>query len=363
MTARVALIMAGGTGGHVFPALALARELRARSWDVVWLGTRRGLESRLVPAEGIPLELLTVAGLRGKGALVWLGAPLRLTRALWQALGVLRSRRPAVVVGLGGFVSGPGGIAAWLLRRPLLIHEQNAVAGFTNRQLARFATRVLAAFPGAFAAGMHETVVGNPVRLEISAVPAPDERWSGRRGPVRVLIIGGSQGAARLNAVVPQALALLARDMALDVRHQSGERGLDATRAAYQNAGVVAEIKPFIDDMAAAYAWADLVVCRSGALTVSELAAAGLGAILVPFAAATDDHQTCNARILVNAQAALMIAESALTPEALAQALRSVAGDREVLLQMALRARQLAQPGATRLLADACESLALKVAA
>ncbi|MGA8709504.1 MAG: UDP-N-acetylglucosamine--N-acetylmuramyl-(pentapeptide) pyrophosphoryl-undecaprenol N-acetylglucosamine transferase, partial [Steroidobacteraceae bacterium] len=222
------LIMAGGTGGHVFPALALARELRARRWRVIWLGTRRGLEARLVPPENIELEWLTVSGLRGKGFLTWLGAPLLLARALLQALAVLRRRRPALVVGLGGFVAGPGGVAAWLLRQPLLIHEQNAVAGFTNRCLARFARRVLTAFPGSFAPAIHAEVIGNPVRAEIAGLPPPQQRFA-LRGPVlRLLVLGGSQGAARLNAIVPFALARVGGGLSFEVRHQSGERWLEA---------------------------------------------------------------------------------------------------------------------------------------
>src|SRR5580658_4800649 len=220
----LALIMAGGTGGHVFPALALARELRARSWQVVWLGTRRGLEARLVPPEQIPLEWLTVSGLRGKGALVWLTAPLKLTRALTQALAVIRRRRPVLVVGLGGFVAGPGGLAAWLLRKPLLIHEQNAIAGFTNRCLSHLARRVLEAFPGSFRAGARAQAVGNPVRREITHLPPPAERFASRQGAIRVLVVGGSQGASRLNAIVPFALARTMTTFPLDILHQSGER-------------------------------------------------------------------------------------------------------------------------------------------
>ncbi len=358
MSAPLVLIMAGGTGGHVFPALALAREMRARSWQVVWLGTRRGLESRLVPAEQIPLELLTVSGLRGKGIGPWLLAPLRLLRALWQALRVIRRQRPAVVVGLGGFVAGPGGIAAWLLRRPLLIHEQNAVAGFTNRHLARFARRVLCAFPGAFAAGVSTQTVGNPVRTEIAALAPPSQRFIDHTGPVRLLVLGGSQGAARLNALVPFALARLRGSIALDVRHQSGERWLEAARRSYTEAGVQAELVPFIDDMAAAYDWADLVLCRAGALTISELAAAGVGSILVPFPAATDDHQTRNAQWMVQEGAALLLPERELSAESLAAELARLCSGRGRLLAMAERARALARPRATQDLADACVQLA-----
>jgi len=359
LAAPLALIMAGGTGGHVFPALALARELRARSWQVVWLGTRRGLEARLVPAEQIALEWLSVGGLRGKSALVWLTAPLKLVRALAQALAVIRRRRPTLVVGLGGFVAGPGGIAAWLLRKPLLIHEQNAVAGFTNRCLARLARRVLSAFPGSFAPQVAAQVVGNPVRREIVELAPPAQRFAARHGPLRVLVLGGSQGAARLNAIVPYALARAAAlPQAFEVRHQSGERWLEVARRHYAEAAVSARLQPFIEDMAEAYGWADLVICRAGALTISELAAAGLGAVLVPFPAATDDHQTRNAHVLVAEGAAVMMPERELTAESLSEQLVSLCSGRGKLLAMAERARALARPRAAQDLAEACLEVA-----
>jgi UDP-N-acetylglucosamine--N-acetylmuramyl-(pentapeptide) pyrophosphoryl-undecaprenol N-acetylglucosamine transferase len=350
--------MAGGTGGHVFPALALARALRERSWRVVWLGTRRGIEARLVPAEQIPIEWLSIGGLRGKGAATMLLAPFRLARALFEALRIVHRLRPSVVVGLGGFASGPGGVAAWLLRRPLLIHEQNAVAGFTNRTLARLATQVLAAFPDAFSAGVKAQVIGNPVRSEIASLPPPPVRFAARRGPIRILVIGGSQGAVKLNSVVPQALARVHRGVELEVRHQSGERWLAQAQHCYQEAGVKAEVSAFIDDMAAAYAWADLVICRAGALTVSELAAAGVGALFVPFAAAVDDHQTRNAAYLVKEGAALLISEADLTAERLADALAPLCQGRGKLIAMAERARLMAKPQATAQLAAACEPYA-----
>jgi UDP-N-acetylglucosamine--N-acetylmuramyl-(pentapeptide) pyrophosphoryl-undecaprenol N-acetylglucosamine transferase len=357
LVAPLALIMAGGTGGHVFPALALARELRARSWQVVWLGTRRGLEARLVPAEQIAVEWLSVSGLRGKGMLIWVSAPLKLTRALLQALAVIRRRRPALVVGLGGFVAGPGGIAAWLSRRPLLIHEQNAIAGFTNRCLAHLARRVLTAFPGSFAPQVRAQVIGNPVRREISDLPPPAQRFAQRQGPIRVLVVGGSQGAARLNAMVPFALARAAASLQFEVQHQSGERWIEAATRNYAEAGITARLQPFIEDMAAAYGAADLVICRAGALTVSELAAAGVASILVPFPAATDDHQTRNAAFLVNDGAALMIAERELSVERLTAELLRLCSGRGRLLAMAERARALARPRAVQELADACVEL------
>jgi UDP-N-acetylglucosamine--N-acetylmuramyl-(pentapeptide) pyrophosphoryl-undecaprenol N-acetylglucosamine transferase len=349
--------MAGGTGGHVFPALALARLLRGQHLEVIWLGTASGLESRVIPAEGIPLERLSVGGLRGKGILAWLGAPFRLSLALIQALRVMWRYRPVVVVGLGGFVTGPGGLAAWLTRRPLLIHEQNAIAGFTNRILAHLARQVLEGFPGSFGRSVHSRVIGNPVRADISALPPPAARFAGRTGPVRILVIGGSQGAARLNAVVPFALKRLAGWLAFDVRHQAGERWLEEGRASYARAGVRADVRPFIEDMAEGYAWADLVICRSGALTVSELAAAGIGAVLVPYPGAVDDHQAHNAQYLVRASAAVVIADRELTAERLAGELERLCTGRGKLLAMAERARQLATPRAADELAESCLAL------
>jgi UDP-N-acetylglucosamine--N-acetylmuramyl-(pentapeptide) pyrophosphoryl-undecaprenol N-acetylglucosamine transferase len=359
---RPILIMAGGTGGHVFPALALARLLRERSLEVVWLGTARGLESRVIPAEGIPLEHLSVSGLRGKGALTWLTAPFRLVVALAQALAIMRRHQPLVVVGLGGFVTGPGGVAAWLTRHPLLIHEQNAVAGFTNRCLAHLARQVLEAFPGSFGPAVHARVIGNPVRADISTLPAPAERLAGRTGPVRILVIGGSQGAARLNAVVPFALKRLAGTLSFDVRHQAGERWIDAGRASYAEAGVRADVRPFIEDMAEAYGWADLVVCRAGALTISELTAVGIGAILVPFPGAVDDHQARNAQYLVRATAAVLIPDRELTAERLAAELQRLCAGRGKLVAMAERARALARPRAADELAASCLELARSAA-
>ena len=351
------LIMAGGTGGHVFPALALARLLRAQGRAVVWLGTRRGIEARLVPAEGIAIEWLGIGGLRGKGLLTLLAAPVRLAFALWQAVAILRRNEPAVVVGLGGFVTGPGGLAAWLCRRPLIIHEQNAVAGVTNRLLARFADQVLTAFPGAFSPSTKVREIGNPVRREIAQLPPPAQRWEGRTGRLRLLVVGGSLGAARLNTAVPAALERLQRDgLRYEVRHQSGERGFEAARKAYADSGIGAQISAFIDDMAEAYAWADLVICRAGALTVSELAAAGLGAILVPYPHAVDDHQTQNAALLEQAGAALCLSDVTLTAAPLAEGLRRLGLDRDALLQRAERARALARPDADQALLQCCLS-------
>ena len=346
------LIMAGGTGGHVFPALALARLLRAASHEVIWLGTKAGLEARVIPAENITIEWLSMSGLRGKGALTLLAAPFKLMQSIWQALGVMRRRRPALVVGFGGFVTGPGGVAAWLTRRPLVIHEQNAIAGYSNRCLSHIARRVLSAFPKAFPPGVDAQVVGNPVRAEIVMQPAPADRFARREGALRLLIVGGSLGASRLNAVVP--FAVKQSGLSLHVRHQAGARGIDAALAAYKEAGVQGDVTPFIDDMAAAYADADLVICRSGALTVSELAAVGVGAVLVPFPAAVDDHQTFNAQYLVREGAAVLIADRDLTAERLSAELKELCAGRGKLLAMAERARLVATPRAAEDLAAVC---------
>jgi UDP-N-acetylglucosamine--N-acetylmuramyl-(pentapeptide) pyrophosphoryl-undecaprenol N-acetylglucosamine transferase len=346
------LIMAGGTGGHVFPALALARLLRAASHEVVWLGTKAGLEARVIPAENIEIEWLAMSGLRGKGAVTLLLAPFKLLHSIWQALGVMRRRRPGLVVGFGGFVTGPGGVAAWLTRRPLLIHEQNAIAGYSNRCLAHLARRVLSAFPKAFPPGVDAQVVGNPVRAEILLQQPPAERFARREGALRLLIVGGSLGASRLNAVVP--LAIRRTGLTLHVRHQAGARGIDAALAAYREADVKADVSPFIDDMAQAYAEADLVICRSGALTVSELAAVGVASVLVPFPAAVDDHQTFNAQYLVREGAAVLIADRDLTAERLAAELKELCAGRGKLLAMAERARLVAKPHAAEELAAAC---------
>ena len=355
MTARrTVLIMAGGTGGHVFPALAAARVLRERGFDPVWLGTERGLEARLVPPHKIPIEWIAVSGVRGKGIAAWLMMPFHMLRAVRQSLEVMRRRHPDVVLGAGGFVSGPGGLAAWLARKPLVIHEQNAVAGMTNRVLSRFATRVLEAFPGSFGRKYIERV-GNPVRREIAQLPAPRERFATHTGALRLFVVGGSQGAARLNAVLPAALALLPKDSRPVVLHQAGESHYQKTQDAYREHGVDAQVRAFIDDMAESYAWADLVVCRAGALTVSELAAAGLGAVFVPFAAAVDDHQTRNAQFLVKADAARLIPENQLTPQRLAAELKGLfTAGRDKLLSMAERAREEAIVDADVRLADAC---------
>jgi UDP-N-acetylglucosamine--N-acetylmuramyl-(pentapeptide) pyrophosphoryl-undecaprenol N-acetylglucosamine transferase len=348
------LIMAGGTGGHIFPGLAVAQALRARGVPVAWLGNPAGMEGQVVPPTGIPMEYVSIGGLRGKGLATKLLAPIRICSTIAQCLGIIRRLRPRAVLGMGGYVAGPGGVAAWLSRRPLVIHEQNAVAGMTNKILSRFATDILEAFPASFPAPSRARPIGNPVRLEISELEEPATRMAGRSGRLRLLVFGGSQGALKLNETVPAALALMPTAARPEVLHQAGGATLDIARAAYTEAGVEAEITPFIDDMAAAYGWADIAICRSGALTVSELAAAGLGSVLVPFPAAVDDHQTRNADYLVDAGAATLIQETDLDTRGLAARLEAFAADREQLVKMASAARGQARPAALDELATTC---------
>ncbi len=354
---RRVMIMAGGTGGHVFPALAVAEELRARGVELFWLGTPDSFESRLVPEAGISLERIDVQGLRGTGLRRWLVAPFKLGGAMVQALMVLRRRRPGVVLGMGGFVSGPGGVVARLMGIPLVIHEQNAIPGMTNQWLSRIASRVLEAFPGSFGAARQAQLVGNPVRAGIAALPAPAERMAGREGALRLLVLGGSLGAQVLNERVPEALAKMAPDRHPQVRHQAGRGKDEAARAAYAAAGVEASVQPFVADMAEAYGWADLVLCRAGALTVSELAAAGVAALLVPFPHAVDDHQTRNAAFLCDRGAARLLPQSELSVDSLSACLGELLSDRAQLQRMAEQARALAQPESAQRVADICEEM------
>jgi UDP-N-acetylglucosamine--N-acetylmuramyl-(pentapeptide) pyrophosphoryl-undecaprenol N-acetylglucosamine transferase len=356
MEGRV-MIMAGGTGGHVFPALAVADELRSRGADVFWLGTPNSFESRVVPEHGYSLEWIRIKGLRGNGLLRWLAAPFKMAIAMSQALAVIRRRKPDLVVGMGGFASGPGGLVARLMARPLLIHEQNAVPGLTNRWLARIATVVLEAFPGSFSADRGAKVTGNPVRPEIATIAPPVERLAGREGPLRLLVLGGSQGAQILNEMLPAAIAGLAADVRPLVRHQAGRDKVEATTAAYRSVGVEAEVSAFVNDMAEAYGWADLVVCRSGALTVAELAAAGVASVLVPYPYAVDDHQTLNGRYLADQGAALLIPQARFTQDALQAVLLDLDRDRNKVLQMAESARSLALINATADVADHCQAV------
>lgn len=357
MTQRI-LIMAGGTGGHVFPALAVAQQFRQMNIDVDWMGTSRGIEARLVPAAGYPLHEISVRGLRGNGVLGWLLAPWRVIKAVLEARAVLRKISPDAVIGLGGFASGPGGLAAKLSGIPLLIHEQNAIPGLTNRLLARLANIVMEGFPNSFSAKVRAEWVGNPVRAEIEQIAAPEQRFANRDGAMRLLILGGSLGARSLNTVLPEALSKLDANTHVEVRHQCGEKHLEDCQQAYTQAGVSARVSAFIDDMAEAYAWADLVICRSGALTVAEVAAAGLGAILVPYPYAVDDHQTHNAAMLVEAGAARLIADNQLDADKVAGLLKHFAENRQSLIEMANAARTVAKTGSAQLIANRCLEVA-----
>jgi UDP-N-acetylglucosamine--N-acetylmuramyl-(pentapeptide) pyrophosphoryl-undecaprenol N-acetylglucosamine transferase len=351
---QAVLIMAGGTGGHIFPGLALADELRERGIGVRWLGAQGGMECTTVPERDIPLDVIHIGGVRGKGLRGWLVLPVRLLGAVREALACIRRHRPACAVSFGGYAAGPGGIAARLQRVPLIVHEQNRVPGMTNRFLARIATRVFQAFPGTFPASSSAETCGNPVRASVAALPSPGSRLDGRTGPRRLLVTGGSQGAACLNRLLPEALARLEPALQPVVRHQAGRRDADAVRLAYARAGIEAEVCEFIGDMAAAYGWADLAVCRAGALTISELATAGLGAVLVPFPHAVDDHQTRNAEFLLDAGGALLLPEAGLDAASLAAALGPLLADRAQMLAMARAAHRVAVRDAAARLARAC---------
>ena len=350
---KTILIMAGGTGGHVFPGLAVADEMRGRGWHVVWMGARGGMEARLVPARGFPVEWIRAAALRGKGLTAKLLLPLNLLIGFWQSARAIFRIRPDVVLGMGGYVAFPGGMMASLLARPLAVHEQNAIAGLTNRLLAGLADRTLAAFPGAL---KDAEWTGNPVRAEIAAIAPPAARYAGRSGPLRLLVVGGSLGAQALNDAVPKALALLPFTQRPLVVHQSGEKHLDSLKKNYAKENIQGELLAFIDDMARRYADADLVICRAGAMTIAELSAGGVASMLVPFPHAVDDHQTANARFLAGNDAAILLPQAALTPEKLSGLLKTL--DRPTLLAMAQQARTLGKPEATRVVADRCAELA-----
>jgi UDP-N-acetylglucosamine--N-acetylmuramyl-(pentapeptide) pyrophosphoryl-undecaprenol N-acetylglucosamine transferase len=352
------LIMAGGTGGHVFPGLAVADEMRGRGWKVVWMGARGGMEARLVPARGYPVAWIRAAALRGKGLAAALLLPLNLLIGFWQSAKAILRHRPDVVLGMGGYVAFPGGMMAALLARPLAVHEQNAIAGLTNRVLAGVADQTLAAFPGAM---KNAEWTGNPVRAEIAAIAEPGARYAGRSGPLRVLVVGGSLGAQALNETVPKALGLIAAAERPVVTHQAGEKHLESLRLNYANANVEGELVAFIDDMARRYAESDLVICRAGAMTIAELSAGGMASVLVPFPHAVDDHQTANARFLSDKGAAILLPQSGLTPERLSELLRTL--DRPALAEMARKARALGKPGAARAVADRCVALAGRAAA
>jgi UDP-N-acetylglucosamine--N-acetylmuramyl-(pentapeptide) pyrophosphoryl-undecaprenol N-acetylglucosamine transferase len=348
-----ALIMAGGTGGHIFPGLAVAEALREGGWRVHWLGAPDSMESQLVPPRGFAFEPVQFGGVRGKGLQTLALLPLKLLRAFWQSLQVLRRVRPDVVLGLGGYITFPGGLMASLVGKPLVLHEQNSVAGLANKVLAKLAERVFTAFPQVLPQAHW---VGNPLRSAFLAQPTPAERFAGRSGPLRLLVVGGSLGAKALNDIVPQALALLPADQRPQVTHQSGAKQIEALRAAYAAAGVQAELTPFIEDTASALAQADLVIARAGASTVSEIAAVGAAALFVPFPHAVDDHQTRNAQFLLQAGAAWLVPQDELSPQMLAE--RLLAMRRADLLERAEKAYAQRKTNATREVVMACEELA-----
>ena len=345
------LIMAGGTGGHIFPGLAVAEQMRAAGWDVVWMGARGGMEERLVPRYGHRTAWIRAKAARGKGVLQKLLLPANLLYSFWESARHIRQLKPNVVLGLGGYVAFPGGMMASLLNRPLALHEQNAIAGLANRVLAQVSDKVMVAFPDALK-GAEWT--GNPVRSEIAAIPSPEERFRSRSGPLKILVVGGSLGAQALNEALPKAISLLQEKPR--VVHQSGEKHLEALHAHYREAGVPGELVAFIDDMAKRYAEADLVICRAGAVTVAELSAGGMASILVPFPYAVDDHQTANARFLSERGAAILIQQRDLTPPKLAELIRSL--DRARLLDMAKKARAMGKPDAARVVAQRCMEIA-----
>ncbi len=353
MTQHCALVMAGGTGGHIFPGLAVAEALRERGWRVHWLGVPGSMESQLVPPRGFAFEAVNFSGVRGKSLSTVALLPLRLLRAFWQSIQVVRRVKPDVVLSMGGYIAFPGGMMGVLLGKALVLHEQNSVPGLVNKILAGVADRVFTAFPNVLPKSKW---VGNPLRAPFLNQPGPAERFAGRSGPLKILVVGGSLGARALNDVVPQALALIPEANRPMVLHQSGAKQIDALRASYQAAGVRAELTPFIDDTASAYAEADLVICRAGASTVTELAAVGVAALFVPFPAAVDDHQTTNAQFLVKQGGGWLIQQTELTPSGLAEMLQKM--ERPTLLKCALEAKKMQKIGATEAVVSACEELA-----
>lgn len=351
--ARSILIMAGGTGGHIFPALAVADVLRAEGWQVTWLGAPNSMEAELVPKHGYEVAWVRFSGLRGKGVMRKLMLPFNLLIALWQSAVAMFRYRPDVVLGMGGYITFPGGVMAALLRKPLVIHEQNSVAGMSNKALAKIAARVMSGFPGVLKGAEW---CGNPVRDSIAALPAPEQRYKARSGVLNVLVVGGSLGAQAINECLPQALFCMPQEIEPRVIHQTGKKHFADVQELYHSAGISAEVKPFLEDMAHYYAWADVVICRAGALTVAELAAAGVASILIPFPFAVDDHQTGNAKFLSDKGAAILMPQTELTPRSLARVLEDMT--REKAMGMAQAARALAQPAAAQRVAQVCKELA-----
>jgi len=350
---RSILIMAGGTGGHIFPALAVADVLRDEGWQVTWLGAPNSMEAELVPKHGYEVAWVRFSGLRGKGIVRKLMLPLNLLIALGQSALAMFRYRPDVVLGMGGYITFPGGVMSALLRKPLVIHEQNSIAGMSNKALAKISSRVLSGFPDVLKGAEW---CGNPVRDSIAALPAPEQRYKARSGVLNVLVVGGSLGAQAINECLPQALFCMPQEIEPKVIHQTGKKHFDEVQELYHSAGITAEVKPFLDDMAKYYAWADVVICRAGALTVAELAAAGVASILIPFPYAVDDHQTGNAKFLSEKGAAILMPQTELAPRRLAKVLEEMTRDKALV--MALAARALAQPAAAKRVAEVCKELA-----
>ena len=353
MTRPSILVMAGGTGGHIFPGLAVAEYLRVCGWNVSWLGNQNGMEYRLVKSCDFPFEAVEFGGLRGKGLKAKLMLPMNLIRACIQSWKIMRRIKPSVVLGMGGYITFPGGLVTKLLKHPLVLHESNSVAGSANRALAKIAMRTLTGFPNTMP---HAEWVGNPIRAEFEHIEAPAKRYDQRQGPLSILVVGGSLGAAALNEAIPAALALMPKDIRPIVIHQAGDKHLADLQMRYADFGVTADIRPFIDDMPSAYAQADLVICRAGAMTVSELAACGVASCLIPFPFAIDDHQTANAKFLADADAAVLLPQQYLNPEDLASMIQGF--NRIDLRDMALRAYALAKPHATQRVAEVCADCA-----
>ncbi len=352
------LIMAGGTGGHIFPALAVANTIQKNGVPIVWLGTEKGLESKIIPQQGIDIEYIKIGGLRGKGVLSLLLSPFKIIYALLQAIIVIRRIKPRSVLGMGGYVTGPGGIAAWLLGIPLYIHEQNAIAGLTNKILARMAKKVFEAFPGSFYQQQKTTCTGNPIRKEFFAVKGVEDRLADRGGKTNILILGGSLGAKILNQVVPEAVAKMAEEVRPNICHQAGEKTIELAQQQYEVVGVKADVVSFIDEMAKAFEWADMIICRAGALTISEIAVVGVPAILVPFPHAVDDHQTQNARYLSSAGAAVLIPQDRLSADSLYKELVKLMQDKKLRIKMAKKAKELARENAAEIVAEQCLEIA-----
>ncbi len=349
------MVMAGGTGGHIYPAMAVADALKVKGWRIVWLVTESGMENRLIEGKGYQKAMISMRGVRGKGLLGWLLLPIKLAKAFWQCLKAIRQYKPDVLLGMGGFAAFPGGVMGKLAGKPLVIHEQNSIAGLTNKTLSLLTNRVLTGFPQVLAPRGKQ--VGNPVRAVFHHLPQPKERYASHQGALRVLVVGGSLGAAALNNVLPKALTLLPVDVRPKIIHQAGEKHIEELRANYRAAGVEVEARAFIHDMAEVYQWADVVICRAGALTVAEIACVGVASVLVPFPYAVDDHQTTNAKFLADAGAAVLIQQTALTVEKAAEVLRNLSRDK--CLEMAQKARALAKPEATEAVANICMECAL----